>query len=131
MKKCLEVPRETPEFLKQEQIEAHMLPTAEAVHLYNELAEKNAALAEMIRALKRKGVGVRKQDRQEDPRGSSAAEKARTCSNIRDSRFRLRHTRSLATGKVFSAAARRSRRVWQTAQCARIEARGRGEKPYQ
>jgi len=33
--------RETgTEHLKQEQIEAHMLPTAEAVHLYNELAEK-------------------------------------------------------------------------------------------
>jgi hypothetical protein len=40
MKKCLEVPRETLEFLKQKQIESHVLPTAEAVQLYNRLAEK-------------------------------------------------------------------------------------------
>jgi hypothetical protein len=40
MKKCLEVPRETLEFLKQKQIEAHVLPTAEAVQLYNQLVEK-------------------------------------------------------------------------------------------
>jgi hypothetical protein len=40
MKKCLEVPHETLEFLKQKQIEVHVLPTAEAVQLYNELAEK-------------------------------------------------------------------------------------------
>jgi hypothetical protein len=40
MKKCLEVPRETLEFLKQKQIEAHVLPTVEAVQLYNQLVEK-------------------------------------------------------------------------------------------
>jgi hypothetical protein len=40
MKKCLEVPRETLEFLKQKQIEAHVLPTAEAVQVYNQLVEK-------------------------------------------------------------------------------------------
>jgi hypothetical protein len=40
MKKCLEVPRETLELLKQKQIEAHVLPTAEAVQLYNQLVEK-------------------------------------------------------------------------------------------
>ena len=39
MKKCLEVPRETLEFLKKRQIEAHVLPTTEAAHLYNRLAE--------------------------------------------------------------------------------------------
>ena len=38
MKECLEVPRETLEFLKGRQIEAHVLPTAEAVQLYNQLA---------------------------------------------------------------------------------------------
>ncbi len=38
MKECLEVPRETLEFLKDRQIEAHVLPTAEAVQLYNQLA---------------------------------------------------------------------------------------------
>jgi hypothetical protein len=41
MKKCLEVPRETLDFLKEKQIEAHVLPTAEAVELYNKLAEKS------------------------------------------------------------------------------------------
>jgi hypothetical protein len=40
MKKCLEVPGETLEFLKRKQIEAHVLPTAEAVQLYNQLVEK-------------------------------------------------------------------------------------------
>ena len=39
MKKCLEVPRETLEFLKKRQIEAHVLPTTEAAQLYNRLAE--------------------------------------------------------------------------------------------
>jgi len=39
MKECLEVPRETLEFLEKRQIEAHVLPTAEAAQLYNQLAE--------------------------------------------------------------------------------------------
>ena len=39
MKECLEVPTETLEFLKKRQIEAHVLPTAEAAQLYNRLAE--------------------------------------------------------------------------------------------
>jgi hypothetical protein len=39
MKKCLEVPHKTLEFLRQKQIEAHVLPTAEAVQLYNRLVE--------------------------------------------------------------------------------------------
>ncbi len=39
MKECLEVPRETLEFLKKRQIEAHVLPTTEAAQLYNRLAE--------------------------------------------------------------------------------------------
>ncbi len=39
MKECLEVPPETLEFLKKRQIEAHVLPTAEAAQLYNRLAE--------------------------------------------------------------------------------------------
>jgi hypothetical protein len=42
MKKCLEVPRETLEFLKKRQIEAHVLPTAEAAQLYNRLAETDS-----------------------------------------------------------------------------------------
>jgi hypothetical protein len=41
MKNCLEVPRETLDFLKGKQIEAHVLPTGEAVELYNKLAEKS------------------------------------------------------------------------------------------
>jgi len=41
MKKCLEVPAETLNFLKKKQIETHILPTAEAVELYNKLAEKS------------------------------------------------------------------------------------------
>jgi hypothetical protein len=41
MKNCLEVPRETLDFLKEKQIEAHVLPTAEAVELYNKLTEKS------------------------------------------------------------------------------------------
>jgi hypothetical protein len=40
MKKCLEVRPETLEFLKQNQIETHVLPTPEAVQLYNQLAGK-------------------------------------------------------------------------------------------
>jgi hypothetical protein len=40
MKECLEVPRETLEFLKGQQIPAHVLPTSEAAKLYNQLAEK-------------------------------------------------------------------------------------------
>src|SRR5206468_8971525 len=39
MKKCLHVPRETLDFLKEREIAAHVLPTAEAVRLYNQLAE--------------------------------------------------------------------------------------------
>jgi len=37
MKKCLHVPRETLDFLKEREIAAHVLPTA--VRLYNQLAE--------------------------------------------------------------------------------------------
>jgi hypothetical protein len=40
MKECLEVPRETLEFLKGRQIPAQVLPTSEAAKLYNQLAEK-------------------------------------------------------------------------------------------
>jgi hypothetical protein len=40
MKECLHVPRETLAFLKERGVAAHVLPTAEAVALYNELAEK-------------------------------------------------------------------------------------------
>jgi hypothetical protein len=39
MAKCLQVPRETLDFLKERQIKAHVLPTTEAVALYNKLAE--------------------------------------------------------------------------------------------
>ena len=39
MKKCLKVPAKTLNFLKEKQIETHVLPTAEAVKLYNRLAE--------------------------------------------------------------------------------------------
>jgi hypothetical protein len=42
MKECLEVPHETLEFLKERQISAHVLPTADAAKLYNQLAEKEA-----------------------------------------------------------------------------------------
>jgi hypothetical protein len=38
MAQCLEVPRETLDFLKERQITAHVLPTKEAVALYNKLA---------------------------------------------------------------------------------------------
>ena len=40
MKECLEVPRETLEFLNGQQIPAHVLPTVDAAKLYNQLAEK-------------------------------------------------------------------------------------------
>jgi hypothetical protein len=40
MKECLQVPGETLEFLKERSIEAHVLPTADAVQLYNRLVEK-------------------------------------------------------------------------------------------
>ena len=39
MKECLHIPRETLDFLKEREIAAHVLPTAEAVELYNQLAE--------------------------------------------------------------------------------------------
>jgi len=39
MKECLHVPRETLDFLKEREVAAHVLPTAEAVELYNQLAE--------------------------------------------------------------------------------------------
>jgi hypothetical protein len=42
MKKCLAVPHETLEFLKEKQIETHVLPTPEAAKLYNQLAEKES-----------------------------------------------------------------------------------------
>src|SRR5438874_11673017 len=42
MKECLQVPPETLDFLKERQIAAHVLPTADAVKLYNQLAEKEA-----------------------------------------------------------------------------------------
>jgi hypothetical protein len=54
-----------------------------------------------------------------------------TFSDIRDSRLRLRHTRSSATWKLFAAIASRSRRVWQTTQCARIYVRRAQGKPHQ
>src|SRR5262245_56671497 len=39
MAECLHVPRETLDFLKERQIAAHVLPTKEAVALYNKLVE--------------------------------------------------------------------------------------------
>jgi hypothetical protein len=42
LKECLHVPRETLDFLKERQIAAHVLPTADAVQLYNQLAETEA-----------------------------------------------------------------------------------------
>jgi hypothetical protein len=39
MAECLQVPRETLDFLKERQIAAHVLPTKDAVALYNKLAE--------------------------------------------------------------------------------------------
>jgi hypothetical protein len=40
MKECLHVPRETLDFLEGREVAAHVLPTAEAVELYNQLAGK-------------------------------------------------------------------------------------------
>jgi hypothetical protein len=40
MKECLHVPPETLDFLKTRQITAHVLPTPDAVQLYNQLAER-------------------------------------------------------------------------------------------
>jgi len=42
MAECLHVPRETLEFLREQQIGVHVLPTKEAVALYNKLAESEA-----------------------------------------------------------------------------------------
>jgi hypothetical protein len=39
MAECLQVPRETLDFLEQRQIAVHVLPTREAAALYNKLAE--------------------------------------------------------------------------------------------
>jgi hypothetical protein len=39
MAECLHVPRETLDFLREHQIAAHILPTKDAVALYNKLAE--------------------------------------------------------------------------------------------
>jgi hypothetical protein len=39
MAECLQVPRETLDFLKERQIGVHVLPTKDAVALYNKLAE--------------------------------------------------------------------------------------------
>jgi len=39
MQQCLNVPRETIDFLKERQVTAHVLPTQEAVEIYNKLAE--------------------------------------------------------------------------------------------
>jgi hypothetical protein len=40
MKLCLHVSRETLDYLKEQQITVHVLPTPEAVETYNKLAEK-------------------------------------------------------------------------------------------
>ena len=40
MKECLHVPRDTLEFLRERKIKAHVLPTVEAVEIYNQLATK-------------------------------------------------------------------------------------------
>lgn len=42
MQKCLEVPPETLEFLDRQGVRVHVLPTQEAVGLYNELRETEA-----------------------------------------------------------------------------------------
>ncbi len=42
MAKCLHVPRETLDFLKERQIPVHVLPTEHAVGLYNKLAQTEA-----------------------------------------------------------------------------------------
>lgn len=40
MKECLQVAPETLDFLEKRQIAVHVLPTTDAVRLYNQLAEK-------------------------------------------------------------------------------------------
>jgi hypothetical protein len=40
MKNCLDVTADTLQFLKEREIEAHILPTPEAVKLHNQLAAK-------------------------------------------------------------------------------------------
>ena len=40
MAECLQVPRETIDFLKERRIEAHILPTTQAAELYNQLAKE-------------------------------------------------------------------------------------------
>jgi hypothetical protein len=42
MAECLQVPRETLDFLKEHGIAGHVLPTREAAALYNKLAENEA-----------------------------------------------------------------------------------------
>ena len=42
MAQCLQVPRDTLDFLKQRQIAVHVLPTKEAAQLYNKLAQTEA-----------------------------------------------------------------------------------------
>ena len=42
MAECLHVPRETLDFLKEQQIPVHVLPTQHAVALYNKLAQSEA-----------------------------------------------------------------------------------------
>jgi hypothetical protein len=42
MAECLHVPHETLDFLKERQIAAHVLPTKQAIALYNKLAETEA-----------------------------------------------------------------------------------------
>ena len=42
MAECLHVPRETLDFLKDQQIPVHVLPTQHAVALYNKLAQTEA-----------------------------------------------------------------------------------------
>ena len=42
MAECLHVPRETLDFLKEQQIPVHVLPTQHAVALYNKLAENES-----------------------------------------------------------------------------------------
>src|SRR5439155_986873 len=44
MAECLQVPRETMDFLKQRQIAVHVLPTKEAAALYNKPAETDPAI---------------------------------------------------------------------------------------
>jgi hypothetical protein len=39
MQECLNVPRETVDFLKERRVAAHVLPTQEVVEIYDRLAE--------------------------------------------------------------------------------------------